>query len=155
MNRPKQASSVKVPDHIYMELHYQLRKHGDLRAPAEVMAIALNEWMMRNFDRPAGRGYQWKELFLPEGTLLRLRHNSLAYHAQVEGDQIVYAGKPTSPSAWCELICGSVRNAWRDVDIRRHYTESWTQASVWRAAEAANPRRPGVERRRRSRRRTD
>jgi len=58
MNRPKQASSVEVPDDIYMELHYQLRKRGDLRAPVEVMAIALNEWMMRNFDRPAGRGYQ-------------------------------------------------------------------------------------------------
>ena len=151
----KQASSVKVPDHIYMELHYQLRKRGDLRPPVEVMAIALKEWMMRNFDRPAGRGYQWKQLFLPEGTLLRLRHNSLSYHAQVEGDQIIYQGKPTSPSAWCALICGGVRNAWRDVHIRRNYTDSWTQASAWRAAEAAHPRRPGVERRRLSRRRTD
>jgi hypothetical protein len=151
----KQAFAVKVADHIYMELHYQLRKRGDLRPPMEVTAIALKEWMLRNFDRPAGRGYQWKDFFLPDGTHLRIRHNGLAYFAQIEGDQLVYEGKSTSPSAWCELICGSVRNAWRDVWIRRNYTELWTQASAWRAAEAANPKRPGIDRRRHGRRSTD
>jgi hypothetical protein len=138
-----------------MELYYQLRKRNDLRPPEEVTALALKEWMLRNFGNPTGRGYQWKDLFLPDGTRLRVRHNGLAYHAQIEGDQMVYEGKPTSPSAWCALICGSVRNAWRDVYVRRDYTEAWTQASAWRAAEAANPKRPGIDRRKRSRRRTD
>lgn len=151
----KQASAVKVPDHIYMELYYQLRKRGDLRPPEQVMAIALKEWMLRNFGNPTSRGYQWKDLFLPEGTRLRIRHSGLAYFAQIEGDQLVYEGKPTSPSAWCALICGGVRNAWRDVWMRRDYTEPWTQASAWRAAEAANPKRPGINRRQRGRRRAD
>jgi hypothetical protein len=141
--------------HIYTELLFQMRKRQDLRTPEEVALIALKEWMACNYGQPTDRGYQWKDLFLPNGTRLRIRRAGLCYFAQVEGDLLMAEGKIVTPNTWVAEVCGSVRNAWRDVWIRRNYTELWTQAGAWRAAEAANPKRPGIDRRRRGRRSTD
>jgi hypothetical protein len=138
-----------------MELTYQLRKRGDLRQIDEIAAIAIKEWLSRNFSRPAGTGYQWKDLFLPDGTSLRLRYRGIFHYADVVGDELVYEGRSLSPRAWTTEICGTVRNAWRDIWIRRNYNEPWTQASAWRACEVANPRRPGIDRRLIARRCTD
>lgn len=151
----KQAFAVPLPDHLYMELEHQLRRHGSRTPPDEIVAMAVKEWMARQYGQATARGYQWKDLFLPEGTRLRVRHAGLSYFAQVEGDLLISDGKSVSPSVWVAQICGTVRNAWRDIWIRRNYTEPWTQASAWRAAEAANPRRPGIDRRRRARRSID
>jgi hypothetical protein len=73
----------------------------------------------------------------------------------VEGDLLVADGKITTPNKWVEEICGSVRNAWRDIYIRRTLREGWNHASAWRAAAGEQPKRPGVNRRRRNRRITD
>jgi hypothetical protein len=141
--------------HVYTELYYQMRKREDLRSREEITLIALKEWMAREYGQPTDRGYQWKDLFLPHGTRLRITHRRLCYFAQVEGNLLMAEGKITTPSAWATEVCGSVRNAWRDIYVRRNYTEPWTQASAWRAAAGDQPRRPGINRRRRARRSTD
>ena len=38
-----------------------------------------------------GKGYQWKDLFLPDGTDLRMRYKGVDYYAKVEGDKLTYA----------------------------------------------------------------
>lgn len=141
--------------HVYTELYFQMRKREDQRTPEEITLIALKEWMARQYGQPTDRGYQWKDLFLPHGTRLRIQHRGLCYYAQVEGDLLMADGKIVTPSAWAAEVCGSVRNAWRDISVRRNYLESWMQASSWRAAAGEQPRRPGVNRRRRARRSTD
>jgi len=141
--------------HVYLELNYQMRKREDLRSEEEITLIALQEWMARNYGQPTGHGYQWKDLFLPHGTSLRICHRGMCYFAQVEGDLLIADGKIVTPSSWAAEICGSVRNAWRDICIRRTFREGWTQASAWRAAAGEQPRRPGIDRRRHSRRITD
>lgn len=37
-----------------------------------------------------GKGYQWKDLFLPDGTDLRMRYKGVDYYAKVEGDKLTY-----------------------------------------------------------------
>ncbi|MRW94840.1 hypothetical protein GJ699_33275 [Duganella sp. FT80W] len=68
--------------HIYTELAYQLRKREAPRTEEEITLIALKEWMARNFSYSAMRGYQWKELFLPHGAMLRLIHRGMTYYAE-------------------------------------------------------------------------
>jgi len=137
---------------VYMELYFQMRKREDLRSQEEIMLIALREWMEREYGQPTDRGYQWKDLFLPHGTRLRIIHRGHGYMAQVEGNLLMADGKIVTPSSWATEVCGSVRNAWRDICVRRNYREPWTHASDLRAGAA---RHPGINRRRRARRSTD
>ena len=153
--RQNEAFTVKVTSRIYLDLTYQLRKHADMRTPDDIVAIALKEWQDRHLGRNEERGYQWKDLLLPNGTKLRFRHHGVFHYADVEGEQIIYQGKSVTPRSWVLLVSGTVHNAWRDIWIKRNYTELWTQASAWRAQEAKNPQRPGIDRRRRARRSCD
>jgi hypothetical protein len=138
--------------HVYTELLFQMRKREDLRSQQEITLIALREWMEREYGQPGDSGYQWKELFLPHGTRLRIIHRGRCYMAQVDGNLLMAEGKIVTPSAWATDVCGSVRNAWRDIYVRRNYREPWTHASDLRAGAA---RHPLLNRRKRARRSTD
>ncbi|MYM30035.1 hypothetical protein GTP58_17020 [Duganella sp. CY15W] len=138
-----------------MALFHALWKHQDRRSVDHIATIAIKEWMARNYGRPVERGYQWKNLFLPHGTRLRINHCYMSHFAQVEGDLLIAEGRVVTPRGWANEVCGCVRNAWRDIWVQRHYTECWMRASDWRTGEAANPRRPAVERRRHARRLAD
>ena len=152
--RQNEAISVAVPAKVYLDLIMHLRKSGDLRGADEVVAFALRQWMAG--QRPGGRapGYQWQSLFLPEGTELRVRLDTVWHYARIAHDRIDDQGTPhASPRAWLLDLTGSVRNAWRDIWIRRDIRELWSQAAHLRAT---HPRRPGgAERRCRHRRCTD
>lgn len=137
---------------VYMELYFQMRKREDLRSQEEIALLALREWMEREYGQPTDRGYQWKDLFLPHGTRLRIIHRGHCYMAQVEGNLLMAEGKIVTPSAWATAVCGSIRNAWRDIYVRRNYREAWTHASDLRAGAA---RHPLINRRQRARRSTD
>ena len=57
------------------ELLAYLRESGSALSPAAALASAVKLWIAR--DRAAAgpeRGYQWKQLFLPESTRLRMRY---------------------------------------------------------------------------------
>jgi hypothetical protein len=135
-----EALSVVVPTELYVELLFQLRKYGDTRQPEEVLPLAIKAWLASYLGNPCGRGYQWKELFLPDGTELRTRYRGVYYYAKVEGDQLRYGGISVSPRSWVAHLTGSVRNAWRDVWIRQGVNSWWVQASAMRigAAHDAN-----------------
>jgi hypothetical protein len=150
-----QAFAVHLKAALYLDLTCQLQQRRDPRSLDDIAAVALREWMARNYAQTVERGYQWKELFLPNGTRLRIRNAGLCHYAQIEGDLLIHEGKITTPNAWVAHIAGGVRNAWRDIFIRRNHTEAWTRASAWRVREAANPRRPGTNRRLQARRRLD
>jgi hypothetical protein len=57
------------------------------------------------------------------------------YHAQVEQDQIVYCGKPMTPSELVDHIAnGTARNAWKDLYIKFPDDEGWRLAQDLREA---------------------
>ena len=67
---------------------------------------------------PSAQGYQWKTLFLPSGTELRMSTREATHHARVEGDDIIFHGRRVSPRGMTLAIAGDGRNAWRDLWLR-------------------------------------
>ena len=84
----KEALSVQIPTGLYVDVVTQLRKCGDLRTPADVVALALKNWL-RCSPGKTGAGYQWKGVYLPDGSELRMRYQGVYYYAQVRDDKIV------------------------------------------------------------------
>jgi hypothetical protein len=78
------------------------------------------------------RGYQWKCLFLPEGSDLRMTYAHTDYFARVSGGAIVYQGERMSPRQFTQAVAGDGRNAWRDLWLRMPGEKSWTRAQLLR-----------------------
>lgn len=88
-------------------------------APTETKAVAL-------------KGYQWKKLFLPEGTALRAAFQGQVSYATVEGETIRCDGKSLSPSQFANLDGGGNRNAWRVIWLRLPGESTWKNAGELR-----------------------
>jgi hypothetical protein len=151
-----EAIAAGVPTKVYLDLAFHLRKNGDLRSPDQVVALAIKAWLASRAGKLSGQGYQWKDLFLPDGTDLRMRYRGVWHYASVDGDRVMYGGEPVSPREWGLMVTGNVRNPWRDVWIRRSISDAWTRASALREAPSAREvAAPGADRRRTARRATD
>ena len=74
-------------------------------------------------------GYQWKSLFLPHGTLLRITVSHNSYFARVEGEHIMYEGCSVSPRGFTLATAGQGRNAWRDLWIKFPAERYWKGAN--------------------------
>ncbi|OFA00137.1 hypothetical protein [Duganella sp. HH101] len=70
-------------------------------------------------DPESLHGYQWKTLFLPEGTILKSWSYGENNYARVQGDQIIHNGRAVSPNQFAQSFARSTRNAWQDLFIRR------------------------------------
>jgi hypothetical protein len=125
---------------ISLELYQQLVsasvKSGFEKETWEIGAAAIREWMIRNnpesFAMPATSGYQWKHLFLPNGTLLRTIFNGKNFHCLVEEDQIRYNGKIISPSGFANAVGGVRRNAWKVIWVLFPNSSAWKLAGALR-----------------------
>lgn len=123
-----------------------LRIRGDARSLQQVAEEALQEWLEKAaIENPpeahkAARGYQWKSLFLPEGTLLRFHYQRQVYDAEVRGDDIVFEGGRYSPRQLLLHITGAVRNAWRELWVRSPGDFRWHLADTRRHILRRTPR---------------
>lgn len=77
-------------------------------------------------------GYQWKCLFLPDSTELRMSRGTEFFYARVVGDAIVYQGRRVSPRQLTMAIAGDGRNAWRDIWLLLPGESKWKVASLLR-----------------------
>lgn len=132
--------SVPIPTSLFLELADVLEENNDPRDPVEVVRVAVEYWLLNASMRPDdllqqtdARGYQWKSLFLPEGTQIRMQYNRAYFYAKVEGDEIWYDGKSVSPGTMANTIAHSSRNAWRDLWIKRPGDKEWKLADECRA----------------------
>jgi hypothetical protein len=97
--------------------------------------IAINQWIAAARGDPAKiklppmRGYQWKSLFLPEGTALRMFIDGEFHYASVEGEHIMYEGRAVSPQGFTTACGGRCRNAWRDLWVLLPGERQWCMAS--------------------------
>jgi hypothetical protein len=82
-------------------------------------------------------GYQWKEVFLPEGTRLRASFGCQQYIAFVAGAEIKYAETTISPSCFANLQGSGSRNAWKAIWLRFPGSDEWLLADVCRSARKA------------------
>lgn len=117
-----------------------LKESNDPRDPAEVIDQAVWYWMDNAAWKPEllektnARGYQWKSLFLPSGTQIRMQYKGSYFYATVEGDELIYDGESTSPANFANKITQSSRNAWRDIWVNRPQDSEWNLANDLRDA---------------------
>ena len=130
----KTQIAVPVGTEQFLELADFLRSNNDPRDPVDVVATAIEYWMDNASWKPEllsesdTRGYQWKSLFLGDGTQIRMQYKGTYFYAKVEGDEIIYQGKSISPGSLANTIAGSSRNAWRDLWIKRPDDKEWKLA---------------------------
>jgi hypothetical protein len=96
----------------------------------ETLAIEAIEHALRdaNLKEQGKYGYRWKDIFLPDGTLLSFDYKGTKHLATVVKSKILHEGKPVSPSEFVNSISDAVRNAWRDIWIRRPSDTDWLPA---------------------------
>ena len=86
---------------------------------------------------PSAAGYQWKQVFLPDGTRLRASFGGKSYFAMVEGAEIRHGDRPMSPSRFANLYGSGNRNAWKAIWLRLPGSDEWLLADVCRGAREA------------------
>lgn len=121
----KSTMSLQVDTNTLLKLIGRLSARGGAQDLSEAINSAIELWLAEQAKLPAGcdpasvRGYQWKSLFLPEGTVLRSWSYGEHNYARVEGDQIIHEGKAVSPNQFAQSFARTTRNAWMDLYIRR------------------------------------
>jgi hypothetical protein len=130
--------SAQLPTHTLLELLEQLKRCGGTQDLSEAITTAVEFWLADQKQFPGAvdphglNGYQWKCLFLPEGTVLCSWSYGDHNYARVEGGQIIHRGKPVSPNEFARAFARTNRNAWLDVRIRRPGDKHFKQASLLR-----------------------
>ena len=130
--------AIQVPTDTFLELAAYLQEKGDTRDPSEIAALAIESWLAEvrgKGDCPPRKtlhGYQWKNLFLPDTSELRMQYKDQFVYVRVIGDAIMYDGHAVSPRQLANAIAGGTRNAWRDLWIRRPSDKRWTLADACR-----------------------
>lgn len=114
-------AALPVPFATYVVLTQFMTKHGVRKEMVDVVDEALKNWMdalqASKAEEQAStlNGYQWRQLFLPEGAKLRTICEGVHYIAHVEGCKLVYAGRSCSPSQFVNLIHRTCRHAWKTI----------------------------------------
>jgi hypothetical protein len=147
-------STVSLPldGHTLARLIAHLRQSSSgTRDLAEIMANAVNSWISAQEVGQAGadtdsvRGYQWKSLFLPEGTVLRSWSYGEHNYARVEGDRIIHRGRAVSPNQFAQSFARTTRNAWTDLFVRRPGDQRFHLANCLRREQAMQIRQDAAK----------
>jgi hypothetical protein len=117
--------AAQLSTHTLLRLIEYLRTRSDSHDVSEALNIALEFWLDAknelppNADQNGIRGYQWKSLFLPEGTILRSWSYGEHNYARVEGDKIIHDGRSVSPNQFARHFARTARNAWFDLSDKK------------------------------------
>jgi hypothetical protein len=128
--------------------------------PDTLVRELVQRWLTENTGQLASRensqamrGFQWRDVFLPEGTCLRTYHAAKAEFAKLIGDHIVADdGSVLTPSLFANRNAKG-RNAWRFVWLRFPHDDCWIRADDCREQCGKAMRRQskeGMERSRKS-----
>ena len=124
----------------FLELEFYLIDHRPGVKPEAFVAELVKRWLAVENERlalrrdgPALRGFQWKNLFLPDGTHLRTAYGEEVDFARVCGDRIRSDdGAAVTPSQFANRRAKG-RNAWRFIWLRFPGNERWVRADDCRA----------------------
>ena len=113
----KSTMTLEVDTDTLLRLIGQLKARGGKQDVSAVINDAIELWMREqsklnmNGDPASIRGYQWKSLFLPEGTQLRSWSYGEHNYALVVGDQIIHNGKSVSPNQFAQSFARAESSA--------------------------------------------
>jgi len=134
----KQAVYLPVTDFLRLEL-YLIEARPGIKPDAFVTDL-VNRWLAVEIERHslkqrghAMHGFQWKNVFLPEGTTLRTTYGTIVEFAKVVGHRIAADdGEVLTPSQFANRRAKG-RNAWRFVWLRFPGNDYWIRAGNCRA----------------------
>lgn len=139
MNPPRSEKALPlplpaVPPAAYDELCSFLRQSRSALTPAEAIAHAIKLWIAKTRADAAAppRGYQWKQLFLPDGALVRLHCRDNWYAAKVIDDELIFLGEAVSPNQMVQQVFDDKRSAWQELWLRFPGEKDWTNAALLR-----------------------
>lgn len=90
----------------------------------------------RRFGDPK-KGYQWQNIYMPNGTQLKMTYKSQQFFAEVKHGQIWFLDEPCSPSEFAYRVANNTRrNAWRDIWLRFPGSKQWEFADKLRKVKA-------------------
>ena len=129
----KQAVYLPVGDFMDLEFHLMDTRPG-VKPDAFVTGL-VKRWLAIEKERlalrqngQAMRGFQWKNVFLPDGTSLRTSYHHTIEFAKVVSDRILSDdGEPLTPSLFANRHVKG-RNAWRFVWLRFPGDDYWVRA---------------------------
>lgn len=117
----RELINIPVPFQTFNDLSDFLDGRRSTEEFADVAGRAISEWTAMQSEAPSDEdasmqgGYQWKSVFLPSGTRIRVVLRSKIHHAMVDGDHIRHEGQEVSPAQLVNLLAGCTRNAWKHV----------------------------------------
>ncbi|GAB2879650.1 hypothetical protein GCM10027277_56060 [Pseudoduganella ginsengisoli] len=131
---PMRPINLPLGELLDLELHLMNVRPG-VKLETFITEL-LQRWLTIDKERlalrtngPAIRGFQWKNIFLPEGTNLRTSHRGNVEFAKVVGDHIISDdGISLTPSLFANRRTGG-RNAWRFVWLRFPGNDYWIRAA--------------------------
>ncbi len=144
----KSTMTLQVDTDTLLKLIGQLRVRGGSQDLSAAITSAIELWLREQSKLASGsdpasvRGYQWKALFLPEGTVLRSWSYGEHNYARVEGDQIIHEGRAVSPNQFAQSFARTTRNAWTDLYLRRPEDKQFKLACRLRQELAEQAKRP-------------
>ena len=144
----KSTMTLQVDTDTLLKLIGQLRVRGGSQDLSAAITAAIELWLREQSKLAAGcdpasvRGYQWKSLFLPEGTEIRSWSYGEHNYARVEGDEIIHKGKSVTPNEFAQSFARSMRNAWMDLSVRRPQDQHFKMAHRLRVELAAQAGQP-------------
>lgn len=144
---PTQALRLPIQDFLKLEFHL-MDTRPDVK-PEAFVADLVQRWLALDIERlalrkngRAIRGFQWKSIFLPDGTRLRTSYCHTTEYARVIGDHIVSDdGTRLSPSRFANRHAKG-RNAWRFVWLRFPGDDYWSRAADCRSRFNASRQTP-------------
>ena len=145
-NHPSPAQALPISLEVYQQLCRAVCLSKFEKEDWEIGEIAIRDWMARHdpdsFAMPVASGFQWKQLFLPDGTLLRTVFDGRNHHCRVDGDRLLHDGVATTPSRFANAVGGIHRNAWKVIWVLFPNCTTWKPASMLRAKRRAPEKRP-------------
>ena len=142
---PDHQAEIPISLRVLQQLQGASCSTGYEKEDWEIATEAIDEWLRRHDPNSLStlntKGYQWKRLFLPDGTVLRTVFGGRNHHCLVEGDGIIYDGETMSPSGFVNAVGGIRRNAWKCTWILFPASQEWKLADTLRTR-VPRPRAP-------------
>jgi hypothetical protein len=134
------AADVRAVDEVTTRTVANADADANANANAKTKARTKARTRVRADANCAPDGYQWKELFLPDGTELRMYSHDAVHRARVTGAAIFYQGRQVSPRQFTLAVAGEGRNAWRDLSLRLPGEKQFLPAGLLRRRAQADIR---------------
>jgi hypothetical protein len=132
---------LRLPSDILLKLELHLGEYHHGKHFEDHLTELMTSWLADDLDRVAElesrdcqHGYQWKEVFLVDRTLLRTCVNGRNYIAEVQFDDLIFNGQRTSPSRFANQHGVSGRNAWECLLVKQPGSKEWIRAKRLRTS---------------------